>query len=169
MGWIIPEPLAIAPMRTGRPSIRTSACAALGCVSVVIMARDALSPPSSERVASASSIPADIFCMGRRTPMTPVELGSTSSGAQPIWPAIFAQISRASSIPSGPTQAFALPALTYMARAQPPATCSRETSRLWPLTTFFVKTPAQEASLSLVMMHRSSLPSFFRPHALAAA
>ena len=126
-GWIMPDPLAIAPKRTFLPPISTSVAHALEYVSVVMMALPASTLPSLERAATASLTPCSSFSIGRFTPMTPVEATRTSPAAQPSASAAISVVRLASFMPCSPVQAFAQPALATMARALPSPTASLET------------------------------------------
>ena len=83
LGWIIPEPLAMPPMRTRRPPRSVSRAICLSTRSVVRIARAAPSPPSELSAATRGSSPASRMSMGIGTPITPVEQISTSSAARP--------------------------------------------------------------------------------------
>ena len=80
--------------------------------------------------------------MGRATPMTPVEATTTSAGRHSTASATRRAVSRASRRPPSPVAALAQPALITMARAWPPARCSRETSTGAAWARLRVKTPA---------------------------
>ncbi len=166
-GCIMPEPLAIPPMRTCFPPISQLACACFAVVSVVIIARTASVPPSRERFAFFT--PASILSKGNGTPITPVEAVSTSSGAHPnSWAASFA-ISKASCRPRSARHALALPAFIITSCALPFARFSCASCRECPLTMFRVNSPAAFAKTSHLTMARSLSPFFFIPHATPAA
>ena len=116
----MPAPLTMPVARTGTPSISTATEAALGAVSVVMMARAASAQPSPRAHATAASIPWRITSMGRNSPMTPVEKGSTWSARTPTAAPRWAQEARASARPRSPVAALALPLFTTSApgRAQ---------------------------------------------------
>ena len=116
-GQIMPEPLAIAPIRTSLPPSSIFSPKLLAWVSVVIMAFEASGLPSTDNFPTASLMPAVILSMGRLTPITPVEATNTSSAAQPICSAAIFAVSFAAFIPVSPVQAFAQPAFATMARA----------------------------------------------------
>jgi len=120
IGSIMPEPLAIPPMRTSRPPMSTTAPASFGNGSVVMIARAAVGPSSAERLRNAFGRAARIFSIGKATPITPVDATSTSAAEQCTSRAVSAAMSRAASIPSVPVQALAHPLLTMTARATPP-------------------------------------------------
>ncbi len=96
LGWIIPAPLAIPPIRTGRPSSSNSTAVDFGRVSVVMMASAAASPPSGPRAATASAMPSSIFSMGSGSPMTPVEHTRIEDPERPSASAARSAIRRAS-------------------------------------------------------------------------
>ena len=77
-GWIMPLPLAVPPTVTVLPPTSTRTAASLVRVSVVRMA-SAKPAPSRPRPAATPSIPAEIFAIGRCSPITPVEATATSS------------------------------------------------------------------------------------------
>ena len=81
LGWIIPLPLAMPPMRQVFPSRENSTATSLRTVSVVMIPSAAASQPSSERPAVSASMPAAIGSRFSGSPMTPVEATTTSSGA----------------------------------------------------------------------------------------
>ena len=82
-GWIMPAPLAMPVTVTGTPSTTTRRDAPFGTVSVVMIARAAAYQPSSRAAASAAGSAATMRSTGSGSMITPVEYGSTSSGAQP--------------------------------------------------------------------------------------
>ena len=86
LGWIIPLPLAMPPMRTTLPPMTVSTAASFFSVSVVMMAWAAASLASAEwsRAAYSSGMPSSMTFTFRVWPMTPVEDTSTSSGLQPM-------------------------------------------------------------------------------------
>ncbi len=83
--------------------------------SVVQMASLKRVPPSADSSAQAAGIPAGIFCMSSRSPITPVLETATCSGRRPSSAAVSAAIRRASSSPPAPVDALAMPALTTTA------------------------------------------------------
>ena len=88
--------------------------------------------------------------------ITPVENGSTCSGAQPSSRASAAQVERARARPSAPVPALALPVLTRSARTSPPAArCSRQSCTGAAQKRLAVKTPATEAPGSSLTTVRS--------------
>ena len=80
-GRIIPAPLLMPVMVTVLPPICSCAEAAFGSVSVVMIASSAAPQWSAARSASAAGMPATIAETGRLSMITPVENGSTCSGA----------------------------------------------------------------------------------------
>ena len=117
LGWIIPEPLAIPPMRTGRSPIVVSKAIDLVTKSVVIMACAAASDPVSEAAAISWGMALRIASMRMRWPITPVEASNTdSAGKLSACPSNIAH-SKASSQPWEPVAALACPALQRIALA----------------------------------------------------
>ena len=146
-GWIIPAPFAIPVTVTATPPTLTRRDAALGTVSVVMMALAAANQPSARAAERAAGRPWMIFSFGSGSMITPVEKGRTSSGAQSMSRATATHSARASASPLSPVPAFALPALTTKARKSLPAECwrarcSRQTMTGAAQNRFCVKTPA---------------------------
>ena len=81
-GWIIPEPFAMPVTVIGTPSTMVRREAPFGTVSVVMIARAALNQPSARAAACAIGNADTIRSNGNGSMITPVENGSTSSGAQ---------------------------------------------------------------------------------------
>ena len=163
-GAIIPAPFAMPQMVTVRPSSRICVDAGFGAVSVVMIAAAASAQPSSRRSRTAAGMPARILSMGSGTPITPVELTSTSSGAMSSSPATSRAVCRASANPRSPVQAFAFLLLMIMAWAVWSARCSRLTWIGAACTWLVVNTPAAAAGL-LDAMRARSLSSGLRPQA----
>ena len=157
IGSIIPEPLAIPPIRTVRPPIWISAAASLGNGSVVMMARAAADPWSLASPRNAAGSAARILSIGSATPITPVDATRTSATEHPTSRAVSAAMSRAARNPSSPVQALAHPLLTTIARATPPLAlrCSRETRIGAASARFVVKTAAAVAGVSDTSRARS--------------
>ena len=110
-------PGALADAGDGDGAGRRSAAwrdAAFGTVSVVMIASAAALQPSARASASAAGRPASMRSFGSVSMITPVENGSTCSGAQPSSAASAAQVERARARPSSPVPALALPVLTRM-------------------------------------------------------
>ena len=146
-GWIIPAPLAMPVTVTGTPPTLTRREAALGTVSVVMMALAAANQPSARAAARAAGNPRMILSVGSGSMITPVENGSTSSGAQSMSRATATHSARASAKPRSPVPAFALPALTTSARKSLTAACCRARCSRHTVTgaaqkRFCVNTPA---------------------------
>ena len=158
LGWIMPLPLAMPPMRQVLPPMTVSTAASFFTVSVVMMAWAAASLAAAEDSSAACSAgtPSSITEMFRVWPMTPVEDTSTSLASQPMALAAAAHMRAAFSSPWG-AQALALPLLARMARALPSARWARSTRMGAAFTTFFVKIPAAAHSTSETI----SATSFF--------
>lgn len=135
----------------------------LGKVSVVQMARAAASQEVwvGERVEWAVGIAERILVMGRRWPITPVDMTrvllGVGGGLENCESTVRA-ILRASSMPPGPVTALAQPALMMIERMPSPARFRRTS---WLTVTgaaekgFWVKTAAAEQGVSDVMRARS--------------
>jgi hypothetical protein len=93
----------------------------LGTLSVVMIARAASGPPSSDSASTAAVTPALSLSMGSRTPIRPVEATATSIAPMPSSAAACSAVAWVSWKPSGPVQAFAPPELSTTARARSPA------------------------------------------------
>ena len=110
LGWIMPEPLAMAPTVTVLPPISVVTAISLIFRSVVRMAwaasLDACSV--SARAATRAGTPASMAVMFSSTPMMPVEQTAKSWGARPVAAAAAAAMRLAFSMPLG-AQALALP------------------------------------------------------------
>ena len=65
MGWIIPVPLAMAPIVTRRPPISTLSAASFGCVSVVMIPSAAARLPCGERPFTSFGRAGRILSIGR--------------------------------------------------------------------------------------------------------
>jgi hypothetical protein len=117
LGWIMPEPLAMPPMRTGRPSRRSSRAIDLVTRSVVTMADAAAAEPVEVRAATAWGMPDRRGSILMGWPMTPVEAMRIVSGSMLRAWAVRRAASRVSASPWAPVQALAWPALQRMARA----------------------------------------------------
>ena len=156
LGWIIPDPLHIPPTRTVTPPTSTSTWAVLGRVSVVMIARAADSPPSGLSVSHACAIPGLIASIGRKRPITPVELTSTWSGSRSSLSADSFAISSASRNPCAPVQAFALPELIVSAWTRLRCKCNWSITTEADFTLFVVKTPPVSHGCAEWTTHRSS-------------
>ena len=82
LGWIMPEPLAMAPRVTVLPPMEQVTASSFFTVSVVMMALAAASEPSLDRAAAAWGRPFPMASMFSSWPMTPVEATTKSSGLQ---------------------------------------------------------------------------------------
>ena len=110
LGWIMPLPLAMPPIRQVLPPSSNSAAISFGMVSVVMMPKAASRPPSSLSLDTSSPMP---FLMGSRLrgcPITPVDATTTSEGLMPKASAAKAAMPSAISMPSA-LQVLALPEL----------------------------------------------------------
>ena len=103
----------------------------------------------------------------RGSPMTPVEAISTCPESQPRRDAMPRQLSSTASMPPDPVKAFALPALTRMARASAglAASASRHQITGAAAVSDRVKTPAIAAPSPTRISSMSSRPEYFRPDA----
>jgi hypothetical protein len=137
-GWIMPEPLAIAPTLTLAPSMSSSTAASLGTVSVVMMASRARAPPLLESPALSAGIAFSIASMLILWPITPVDATITSVASRPQASAAKRAMALASARPCSPVQVLALPELTITALARPSARLSMVTRIGWPFTLFRV-------------------------------
>ena len=171
MGSIIPDPFAMPPIVTSRPSMTTCAAASLGNGSVVMIARAAIAPWSAPRAPKATGNPPRILSIGSATPMTPVDATRTCSAGQWTSRAVSAAMSRAACMPSSPVHAFAQPLLTMTARAMPPerARCSRDTTTGAASARLVVNTAAACAGPSQTSSARSSPPLALMPALTPAA
>ena len=118
LGWIMPEPLAMAPRVTVLPPMEQVKASSFFTVSVVMMALAAASEPSLDRAAAAWGRPFPMASMFSSWPITPVEATTKSSGFRPVARAARTHISSACSWLLG-AQALALPELATMAWASP--------------------------------------------------
>ena len=118
LGWIIPEPLAMAPRVTSFPPRVREKASSFFTVSVVMMARAASSEPSGPSLAARAGIPAWMAVMLMVWPMTPVEATAKSSGARPVAWAAARHMAWAFSWLMG-QQALALPLFATTPQATP--------------------------------------------------
>ena len=147
-GSIIPAPLVIAPMVTFPCGKATSTAAALGTVSVVMMARAAAAPPLSDSAGTARSTPFSISSIGSWTPMRPVEATATASGVMPSFFATSSQLRRELASPCAPVQALATPELMATACSLGDlSTRSRQSSTGAAAKRQLVNTPANSAGV----------------------
>ena len=126
LGWIIPEPLAMAPIFTGFPPMVQATAVSFFTVSVVMIAVAAASEPSPLRADARPGIPFSMALMFSVWPMTPVEATTKSSFFSPVAWAASSHIRSAFSWLMG-AQALALPELATTPRHTP---FSR-----WPMVT----------------------------------
>ncbi len=118
LGWIMPEPLAMAPILTSFPPRPKETAISFFTVSVVMMARAAPSEPSADRAAATAGMPASMAWMLIVWPMTPVEQTAKSPASRPVAAAAAAHMASAFSWLPG-QQALALPLLTTTPQAAP--------------------------------------------------
>ena len=169
---------------TGTPSgpgSWSAVVASLICLSVVIMAPATASRSASASASSGTSFmsPCLTFVRGSRTPITPVDMASVRSGSVPSSAARALLTSAWSASPSTPVAAFAEPAVTTTASAQPnrpPPPIS--VALRWALeiligaatTPLRVKTAAAAADSRVVAMTpRSGRPDGLMPAAVPPA
>ena len=118
LGWIIPDPFAMAPMVTRCPPMVTETAVSFFIVSVVMIAEAAASEPSVLRADTKPGIPFSMATMFRGCPMTPVEATAKSSGFRPVaWAASWHMASAFSWLMGA--QALALPELATIPRHTP--------------------------------------------------
>ena len=163
-GAIIAAPLAIPKRTTVAPSAsRTVRLLTLGTVSVVIMAREALSRwvESCPSELHACWMPLRTSSMGRNRPITPVLATKADPGSKPSVFSTRWVISRASAKPLSPVQALALPEEATTARKGVPWPWGRrfrQRATGAAKTRFWVKTPAATAGRSLSQTATSRRP-----------
>jgi hypothetical protein len=119
----MPAPFAMPP--TTKPVPR--ATAVFGFVSVVMIASAAASPASGESFRTALRTPSTSGVIGSGTPITPVDITSTSSVRRQRSRAASAAVATASATPCSPVAAFATPELTTIACGWARSRCARET------------------------------------------
>ncbi|MNT34247.1 hypothetical protein D3C72_1702170 [compost metagenome] len=117
-GWIIPDPFAAPAIFTSRSSITRETQTSFLTKSVVRIAWENCSAPSSSALMTVGSpaIPLVTRSIFISSPITPVEATATSEGVTPSTLAASARIVYASASPCLPVQAFALPLFTTTAR-----------------------------------------------------
>ena len=133
LGWIMPLPLAIAPMRQVFPPSSNSQANSFFTVSVVMIASAASELPSALSALTSAGIAASMGSMGRICPITPVEATMTSFSSMPESRMTRRHICSAFCTPSA-LQVLALPLLQTIARAKPSAICALVTAIGAPLT-----------------------------------
>ena len=114
-GAIMPEPLAMPAMRIGPPSPAISALAPFGKVSVVMIARAAISMASSLRASVSAPIFTVMRSSGSGSPITPVEEENTRAAGIPSAAATAPVTRSTAACPPAPVKALALPEFTTMA------------------------------------------------------
>ena len=137
LGWIMPEPLAMAPRRTSLPPMVRETAISFFTVSVVMMAWAAVSEPSADRAAAAWGSPAWMAEMLMVWPMTPVLATTKSPGSRPVAAAAAVLMASAFSWLWG-QQALALPLLATTPQATPFSRWSMVTYRGAAFTRFMV-------------------------------
>ena len=137
LGWIMPLPLAMPPIRQVLPSISNSTATFFMTVSVVMMALAASSSPVSDNRLTSLSMPLAMGVMFSFWPMTPVEAITMSSLLMPSFSAARLLIFSAISMPSL-LQVLALPLLQSTAWAMPSAIWFLVTVKGAPFTRFVV-------------------------------
>ena len=118
LGWIMPEPLAMAPILTSFPPRLRETATSLGTESVVMMAVAAPPEPSRDRAAAALGTPVWTAWMLMVWPMMPLEATAKSSASRPVAWAAKRHMASAFSWLMG-QQALALPLLATMPQATP--------------------------------------------------
>ena len=160
----MPAPLLMPVTVISTPPTMALALAALGRVSVVMMPSAARAQCSARALAIAAGRPATMRSTGSGSMMTPVENGSTCSGAILSSAANATQLWRARARPSSPVPALALPVLTTMARtAAPDANRSRQICTGAAQKRFWVNTPPTLAPSSSRITVRSLRPALRTP------
>src|SRR4051795_9038067 len=142
LGASMPAPLAIPP--TVQPSRAWTVV--FGTLSVVMIARAAAGPPSSDRSFTAAVTPAVSLSIGSRTPMSPVLATATSIAPRPSSAAACSAVAWVSPKPSGPVQALAPPEFRTTARSRRPASTWRLHCTGAAGKRLVVKTPAAASS-----------------------
>src|SRR4051794_15181855 len=166
LGASMPAPLAIPP--TVQPSRAWTVV--FGTLSVVMIARAAAGPPSSDRSLTAAVTPAVSLSIGSRTPMSPVLATATSTAPRPSSAAACSAVAWVSPKPSGPVQALAPPEFRTTARSRWPASTWRLHCTGAAGKRLVVKTPAAASSgPSLTTRATSGSPLDFSPAATPVA
>jgi len=168
-GQIMPAPLAMPSTRISLSSTSKVSQASFGKASVVMMARAKSVAAAVPRLLASRGAASAHLSMGIRTPITPVDAGSTSSGATPAASAASSRALRQSALPGWPVQALACPALMTTARVVGfAASRSLATSTGAAGKRLVVNTPAAAASTSLTTMAMSLRPEYLRPASATA-
>src|SRR3954453_18885380 len=170
LGASLPAPFPLPPP-VQPPSGPLRCCTVVfGTESVVMIARAASGPPSSESAWTAAETPAVSLSMGSRTPISPVDATAMSIAPRPSSGAVCSAVAWVSWKPSGPVQALAPPELSTTARARAPASTCRLHTPGAAGKRLVVKTPAATSSgPSLTTSATSGSPLVFRPAATPAA
>ena len=155
----MPAPLAKPLMTTSAEPSRTVRVASLGNVSVVMMARAAISQASALADFASPSSRCVNLPASSGSPMTPVEDRNTSPVLQPTALAAASAVKRVDSTPFLPVKALALPELTTSARPLPPFTPSRHHSTEAEQVLERVSTPAAVVPGSSTASIRSVRPA----------
>ncbi len=153
----MPAPFAMPP--TVKPG--PWATATLGPESVVRIASAAAPPPDGESASDAARRPTSTRSSGIRTPITPVERTSTSSGESASSFAAPSAIASASASPSAPVAAFAEPELITTACGSASSRCRLETTTGAACTRFAVHMAAPTEREIERTSARSGLPDGF--------
>ena len=128
LGWIIPEPLAAAPIVTVTPSSSNVSESFFSTVSVVIIARANIFPLPSVSVLSArpprALMPLSSLSIGNCSPIIPVDITSAFDWPRPNAACASSAVWRTLSLPWAPVQALAFPLLTTTARTLSAAAAS---------------------------------------------
>jgi len=106
---------------------------------------------------------------GNGSPITPVEATNTRPGWQPRRSATAFAVRLAAAMPAAPVKALALPALTRIARAFPPARLARQISTGAAAVSDRVKTPATVVPAANSRRQTSVRPWYRTPQARAAS
>src|SRR3954452_2625491 len=170
LGASMPAPFAIPP--TVQPPSGPLRCCTVvfGTESVVMIARAASGPPSSESAWTAAETPAVSLSIGSRTPISPVLATATSTAPRSSWAAACSAVACVSWKPSGPVHALAPPELRTTARARSPASTCRLHSTGAAGKRLVVKTAAAASSGPwLSTTATSGAPEDLRPAATPAA
>ena len=160
----MPAPLEMPVKVIRLPAIITERDAALGCVSVVMMASAACNQLSVCRLAIAAGKPAINFSTGSGSKITPVEKGKICCASQPSNLAKASHVACALANPASPVPALALPVLMTKARiGLVPARCIFATCTGAAQKRFVVNTPATVAPSAKRMTSTSLRPGFLIP------
>ncbi|OGX40422.1 MAG: hypothetical protein A3C53_02480 [Omnitrophica WOR_2 bacterium RIFCSPHIGHO2_02_FULL_68_15] len=162
-GLIIPDPLAMPPIRTGVPATENSTAVSFTTRSVVMIASAAAREPRGLSPAASAGRAATIRRVGIGRPMTPVEATSTRCGSIPRARAVSRTIVLASRSPCGPVQALALPLLATIACALPRFRIGRQRRIGAAASVLVVSVPAASAGSRETMRAMSRRPRTLMP------